>query len=179
MNYHINGYYHLYNRGYNKENIFREKSDYEKLLEIIVESKISEYLDLCAFSFMPNHYHFLVRQKTSKAVSSWIQYIFNRYVKYFNKKYDRKGTIFEGKVKTKHIDNLKYIGNIAHYIHLNPTSDFLRTFCSIKYLKTNFIVDLNFYNEFFGNTENYFKCFEIYKNSKQKEDISKYFFEFK
>ena len=113
-------YYHLYNRGCNKELIFQEERDYQNLLQIISESKIDEYLELYAFSLMPNHYHFLVKQISSKPISDWIRFIFNCYVKQYNIKYNRVGTLFESKVKVKLIDKLRYLGNITHYIHNNP-----------------------------------------------------------
>ena len=169
-------YYHLYNRGCNKELIFQEEQDYQKLLQIITESKIDEYLELCAFSLMPNHYHLLVKQISSKPISGWIQFIFNRYVKQYNIKYNRCGTLFESKVKVKLIDKLEYLGNTIHYIHNNPNSDFLLKYCSLNYLKKDTIVNLNFYNEFFNDLTQYFKQFEDYKKSTENKLIEDYLF---
>ena len=167
-------YYHLYNRGCNKELIFQKEQDYQKLLQIITESQIGEYLELCAFSLMPNHYHFLVKQISSKPVSSWIKFIFNRYVKQYNIKYNRIGTLFESKVKVKLINKLEYLGNITHYIHSNPNADFLFEYCSLNYLKKDTIVNLNYYNEFFNNMTQYFEQFEDYKKSKNNKFVEDY-----
>jgi len=172
-------YYHLYNRGCNKELIFQEEQDYQKLLQIITESKIEEYLDLCAFSLMPNHYHFLVKQLSSKPISGWIKYIFNRYVKQYNTKYDRSGTLFESKVKVKLINKPEYLGNITHYIHNNPNSDFLKQYSSLNYLEEDTIVNLGFYNEYFNNLTQYFEQFEDYKKAKEYEKIENYLFNHK
>ena len=172
-------YYHLYNRGCNKELIFREKNDYQKLLQIIKDSKINEYLEICAFSFMPNHYHFLVKQISEKPVSVWIRYIFNIYVKYFNKKYDRKGTLFESKVKAKNIDKLCYLGIVTHYIHNNPFNEFCRKYSSLSFLHENTIIHLPFYKEIFNNFEDYIKQFNEYKEMKNSNEfIGKYLFEY-
>ena len=169
-------FYHLYNRGCNKELIFQEEHDYQKLLQIISESQINEYLELCAFSLMPNHYHFLVKQTSPKPISGWIQFIFNRYVKQYNIKYNRIGTLFESKVKVKLINKLEYLGNITHYIHNNPKSDFLKQYSSLNYLKKNTIVNLGFYNEVFDNITGYFEQFKDYKRAKENEEIENYLF---
>ncbi len=169
-------YYHLYNRGCNKELIFQKETDYQKLIQIIKELKINEYLDIYAFSLMPNHYHFFVKQISSKPVTNWIKYVFNRYVKKYNIKYDRKGTLFESKVKVKFIDKLDYLGSITHYIHNNPTSDFLKKYSSLNYLEKDTFVNLDFYNEFFGGIAHYLKQFVEYKKSVDNKKIEDYLF---
>ena len=177
MIYEEGGYYHLYNRGCNKELIFQEEQDYQKLLAIISESKIDEYLNLCAFSLMPNHYHFLVKQTSQKPVSSWIQFIFNRYVKWYNIKYNRKGTLFESKVKAKYIDRIEYLGNITHYIHCNPNSELLKKYSSLNFLKKNTIISLDFYRDFFNDLDEFFIQLEEYKRAENFDDIERYLFE--
>jgi REP element-mobilizing transposase RayT len=170
-------YYHLYNRGCNKELIFHGEKDFKKLIEIISESKMDEYLQLCAFSLMPNHYHFLVKQTSSKPVSSWIQFIFNRYVRWYNIKYNRKGTLFEGNVKTKCIDRIEYLGNITHYVHCNPNSELLKSYSSLNFLKDNTIVCLKFYQDFFNDLDEYFIQLKEYKRAKEFDEIARYLFE--
>ena len=145
-------------------------------MQIISESKINEYLEICAFSLMPNHYHFFVKQISSKSITNWIKFIFNRYVKQYNIKYDRKGTLFEGKVKVKLIDKFEYLGNITHYIHNNPTSDFLRKFSSLNYLKKDTLINLKFYNDFFNGIDHYLEQFEEYKKSVDNKKIEDYLF---
>ncbi|TSA25605.1 hypothetical protein D4R71_05040 [bacterium] len=171
-------YYHLFNRGCNKELIFRDNRDYQKLQKIIRESKLSEYLHMCAFSFMPNHYHFLVRQISEKPVTNWIRYIFNIYVKYFNKKYERKGTLFESKVKARYIDKLNYLVLITHYIHNNPKNEFNNKYSSMSFLRENTIIYMPFYKEFFDTIDNYLNQFNEYKNMKDNDEmVEKYLFD--
>ena len=145
-------------------------------MDIITESDLDNYLELCAFSLMPNHYHFLVKQISAKPVSSWIQYIFIRYVKFFNNKYKRQGTIFESNVKAKLIDRIEYIGNITHYIHNNPDSEMLIEYSSINFLDDKTIVNLGFYKDFFNDVPSYLAQFENYKSSMNDKKIDAYLF---
>ncbi len=164
-------YYHLYNRGCNKELLFRDESDFEKLIKIMKESKYQSYLEICAFSLMSNHYHFLVKQKTDNPVSKWIQYIFNAYSQYINHKYKRTGTLFEGRVKSKIIEKIEYMSNIVHYIHNNPKTDLSKKYCSISYLEDKDFISRDFYLLFFNDIQNYRISFETYCSNNQEEEI--------
>ena len=171
-----NCYYHLYNRGCNKENIFRDEQDFQKLLEIIIESKMKEYLELCAFSLMPNHYHFLAKQISSKPVTDWIKFLFNRYGRYYNIKYNRKGTLFESRVKVKVIKHLEYLGKITHYIHNNPDSALLKKYSSLNFLVEDTLVNLKFYYEFFNDLNQDFEQFEEYRKTKKDKLVEEFLF---
>ena len=113
-------YYHVYNRGCNKENIFREEENYLYLSRLINESLQKRQVAMIAYCLMPNHFHFLVRQESEVAISEVIHDIFNRYVKAFNKRYGRTGTLFEERFKVKHVDNDNYLIHLCRYIHRNP-----------------------------------------------------------
>ena len=177
MIYEKNQYYHIYNRGCNKEKIFRDKTDYEKLMFYIRTSKFNDYFELFAFSLMTNHYHFFLKQISDKPVYKWFQYIFNRYVQYFNKKYQRTGTIFEGSIKPKIINNQEYFGLIAHYIHSNPSNEIQEEYSSLKMLYDNSLIDQDFYYEHFESIEKYLLSFQEYLKLKNNNDIDKYLFE--
>ena len=176
MIYEKGSYYHLYNRGCNKDLIFYDEFDFQKLIKIIKESDIDEYLEIYAFALMPNHYHFLVKQISDKPISNWVKYIFIKYAKYFNKKYDRRGTLFEGKVKAKIIDKIEYLGHLTHYIHKNPSSKLLRKYSSLNFLKENTIINMDFYKEYFNGIENYIIQFEEYKKMKNNDLLEDYIF---
>ncbi len=76
-------------------------------------------VDIGAYSIMPNHFHILIRSKNEKNTSLFLQRILLSYSKYFNKKNNRSGTLFQGKSKAEHIDNDLYLKYIYTYIHLN------------------------------------------------------------
>ena len=69
---------------------------------------------------MPNHFHILIHEKTEGGISTFIQKLSTAYSMYFNKKYERSGSLFQGKFKTKYIDNEPYFNWLFSYIHLNP-----------------------------------------------------------
>ena len=167
MIYQEGNYYHLYNRGCNKEKIFQETEDYELILKIILDSNFTDYIELCSFSLMPNHYHFLVKQISSKPVTNWIRYIFNRYVRTYNKKNHRTGTLFESRVKAKLITD-------THYIHNNPRTNYQLQFCSISYLRTKELISNDFYNQYFNGIEQYLILFEEYKLVSKEKEVEEY-----
>ena len=76
-----------------------------------------------AYCLMPNHYHFLLRQDALDAAGLVAQRVFNSYVKMFNKRYDRTGTLFEGRFKAIHVDREGYLLHLCRYIHANPVKD--------------------------------------------------------
>jgi len=135
--YQRNGYYHLYNRGVENRNIFLDKQDYKAFLYFLkryltkppdkpgeVEphwrSDLHEKLKLIAYCLMPNHFHFLVKQFTSRAITEFMRSLSNSYVRYFNNKHERVGPLFQGRYKAVLIDNESYLLHLSRYIHQNP-----------------------------------------------------------
>jgi len=77
-------------------------------------------IKLFAYCLMPNHFHFMVKQHTENAITEFMRRLSNAYVKYFNEKYDRKGSLFQGRYKAILIDNEAYFLHLSRYIHRNP-----------------------------------------------------------
>jgi len=113
-------YYHIYNRGTNKENIFRKDDNYRFLLKQVKKYTLRDLISVIAYCLMPNHYHFLLRQNSDILISKCIQAIFNSYTKAFNKMFSRSGTLFEGRFKSVLIDTDEYLVHLCRYIHRNP-----------------------------------------------------------
>lgn len=133
--------YHVFNRGVEKRSIFQDDEDYEKFikymriylspLDKIVSSfpyldiklqarNLNKDLDLVAYCLMPNHFHFLLFQKTKDAISRFMKQQINAYTKYFNEKYQRTGNLLEGRFKAAPIKGDDLLIHISRYIHLNP-----------------------------------------------------------
>lgn len=133
-----NGYYHIYNRGVEKRNIFLDHKDYIVLLHFLkryltpplpdknnkvrprFKTDIFEQIQLIAYCLMPNHFHLMIKQSTKKAITHFMRALMNSYVFYFNKRYKRTGTLFQGKYKAVLVENEPYLLHLTRYIHLNP-----------------------------------------------------------
>lgn len=113
------GTYHVYARGVEKRDIYRDERDFRVFL-----SKCKELSKLCDFKLysyclMSNHYHLQIH--TKKANLSEIMLKLNGgYARYFNKKYERVGPLFQGRFQSKLIDSDNYNLYLSKYIHLNP-----------------------------------------------------------
>ena len=142
-----NEIYHIYNRGVDKRTVFLENSDYIRAVhdlfefndknpaqnvcrrvgvpmfevELRTDKKPRKLLiEILAFCLMPNHYHLLVRQKINDGIVNFMQKLGTGYTNYFNKKYERAGSLFQGRFKAVLIDQESHFIHIPYYIHLNP-----------------------------------------------------------
>ena len=113
-------FYHIYNRGNNKEPIFFERENYNYFLRKFLKYFTPDVADVCAFCLMPNHYHFLLHLTAGCDYSTRMQYFGIAYVKAVNKLYSRVGHLFQGRFKAKPVDSDEYLVDLSRYIHLNP-----------------------------------------------------------
>jgi putative transposase len=116
-------YYHVYNRGANRNKIFFAKENYLFLLKKLKEYSKKFNFAVIAYCLMPNHYHFLLRQDGDDPLNISIGFLFNSYSKAINKKYNKSGTLFEGHFKCVEVDDEKYLLELCRYIHRNPVDD--------------------------------------------------------
>lgn len=123
-------YYHLYNRGNNRERVFYERENYVFFLRKVWDYLVP-VLDVVAYCLMPTHYHLLVLVKNTagssetpraSAVSRAMQRFSISYTKAMNRRYDRVGALFQGAFRAEHVDDNAYLVHLSRYIHLNPVS---------------------------------------------------------
>ncbi|KKQ92430.1 MAG: hypothetical protein UU16_C0006G0024 [Candidatus Woesebacteria bacterium GW2011_GWA2_40_7] len=155
------GFYHIYNRGVEKRIIFEDSQDYKVFLRYIKEAfspleeqdlrtkyimqglslqsirrpvkSYFEKIDLIAYCLMPNHFHLLIKQKDFDSIQGLMRSLMTRYSMYFNKKYDRVGSLFQGRYKAVLVASEEYLLHLSRYIHLNPreyTDDLLSAYSS-------------------------------------------------
>jgi putative transposase len=135
-----NGFYHVYNRGVEKREIFMEPADYAFFLHLIKgalsppeKQKLFDEgifrprrknfygkIDLLCYVLMPNHFHFILRQNDKSTITEFIRSILTSYSMYFNKKYGRVGALFQGVFKAIDIHEENHLLWLSRYIHLNP-----------------------------------------------------------
>jgi putative transposase len=140
--------YHILNRGIDKWKIFLDKQDYLRFIHNLFvlndqsmvnnifysfqkagNNKIEFHnlrkprkllVNIHAFCLMPNHYHLLLSPRIENAVPKFMHKLGTAYVKYFNQKYKRKGTIFEGRYKSILVNKEPHFYHLPYYIHFNP-----------------------------------------------------------
>lgn len=112
-------YYHVYNRGNDRRAVFFERENYLYFLRLVRRHLMENDLDVLAYCLMPNHYHFLVHCKRGN-MTEGMQLLGLSYTKAMNKRYNRVGSLFQGRFQAKWIDNDSYLHHLVQYIHLNP-----------------------------------------------------------
>ncbi len=127
-------YYHIYNRGNNREAIFFEPENYLYFLKK-VKQHLVPVADIMAYCLMPTHYHIVARvrgatqtsevSKTSEVldVSKAMMKLSVSYTKAINKRFGRVGVLFQGQFQAKPVLNSTYLLNLCRYIHANPVKD--------------------------------------------------------
>jgi len=122
MKYEEDKYYHVYNRGANKNQIFITPDNYQYCIQLFQKYYQQYGVRIYAYCLMPNHYHLLIGQRHGGSVSRFIQTVFNAYTQAFNKIFKRSGTLFQGRVQGIEITTDEYAVRLCRYIHNNPVA---------------------------------------------------------
>ncbi|MDR3642604.1 MAG: transposase [Candidatus Doudnabacteria bacterium] len=131
-------YYHIFNRGNNKEKVFLDSQDYGVFLirlkmalgllqlsfnknsRVRIRPLPQGSFTIICYCLMPNHYHFLIRQNSGIGIDKLIAKVCTSYAKYFNLKYGHIGNVFQDRFKSKLVDSDSYLTYLSAYIHNNP-----------------------------------------------------------
>jgi putative transposase len=111
---------HVIIRGNNRDPIFYENEDYQFYLDKLMEACLKHGSLVHAYVLMTNHVHLLITPTQENSISKTIQMLGRYYVQYFNYKYRRTGTLWEGRYKSSLIDSEAYALICYRYIELNP-----------------------------------------------------------
>ena len=135
-------YYHIYNRGVDKRDIFMNKADLDRfalsvkefnivkpigsIKERMIELKESSgvqhpkpLVSIVCYCFNPNHFHFILKQEVDGGISEFFKQLLGGYTNYFNLIHKRNGALFQGRFKSKLINDDAYFLKIRPYTHLN------------------------------------------------------------
>lgn len=113
------GQYHIYNRGIDKLDIFRDSNDKSMFIRQLHKSQSANNYVLYAYCIMSNHYHLLYKD-VGKNMPTAIGTLQENYAKYYNSKYNHSGQVFENPFKSKPILNISHFFKIISYILNNP-----------------------------------------------------------
>lgn len=131
-----NRYYHIYNRGNNREKLFYTEDNYEYFLAKFRQHCLRVF-ETYVFCLMSNHFHMVVsvrsveeqeklyesrnlKSKKLRSPSTYLAHFFSSYTQSINKQEDRVGSLFQKNFKRKEIDSEEYFQKMVIYIHLNP-----------------------------------------------------------
>lgn len=146
-------YYHIFNRGINRQPTYLSKRDYERFIKTLSFYRPTEpsvkysqslkkpsdeqaellqtiaclphQITIIAYCLMPNHFHLLLKQNEDCAISKYLGDVQNSYVKYFNVKHKRTGSLFDRQFKAVLVETENQLLHLTRYIHLNPYSSHL------------------------------------------------------
>ncbi|MBI4121327.1 MAG: transposase [Parcubacteria group bacterium] len=145
ISFQVGNFYHIHNRGADNRSIFTEPVDYERFTALLYAANDTAPLDMTrfleerrprpdafstprseqlvnigAYSLMPNHFHLLLHEEKAGGISAFMHKLKTAYVMYFNARNRRRGTLFEGRFRGRHILEDKDLERIFAFIHLNP-----------------------------------------------------------
>src|SRR3990167_1621028 len=132
-----NAFYHVFNRGINKQDIFLTDDDYRFFLKKLKDLKKKYDHSIYSFCLMPNHFHISIQTRKSP-ISKIMASLITSYSMYFNRTHGHLGPVFQNRFKSILIENNSYFLKLSQYIYLNPvraglTSDpLLYKYSSIK-----------------------------------------------
>lgn len=113
------GVYHVMMRGIGRQDIFHDAEDRERFIETLVRFKRVSKYKVYGYCLMDNHIHLLIKEE-KEAISQSIKRIGVSYVYWFNAKYERYGTLFQGRFKSENVEDERYLLVVLRYIHQNP-----------------------------------------------------------
>ncbi|MBI1892252.1 MAG: transposase [Burkholderiales bacterium] len=112
--------HHVIQRGNDRQPIFHDEQDYATFLKWLREAAKIFKIAIHAYVLMPNHIHLLVTPADAVGLGKLMQWVGRYYVPYFNQRYSRVGTLWQGRYRATVIDSEKYFLTCSRYIELNP-----------------------------------------------------------
>lgn len=186
-------YYHIYNRGNNRQSIFFQPENYLYFLRN-VKRYIVPLAKVVAYCLMPTHYHLLLRIQTSEffknsevfsgQISNAMMRLSVSYTKAINKRFSRVGSLFQGQFQAIPVQTYPHLLNLCVYLHANPVKDGLvalpEDWIYSNYLewlgqRDESLVDREFIQEHFGSPAEYQELvMQFVKTRYLPEDVRKY-----
>lgn len=107
----------------------------DKILNLLKLNNFADEITLLAYCLMPNHFHFLVKQKSKNSIDIFMNSIGVRYTMYFNRKYKRVGSLYQDVYKAVMVHTDEQLLNTTNYIHINSVKDMPKS--KFKKLRTS------------------------------------------
>ncbi len=113
------GVYHIVLRSINKQRVFEDDEDYQKLLTVLNKYKLASGYEIYGYCLMSNHIHLLMKEGKEELGNAFRR-IGASYVYWYNWKYNRRGHLFQDRFKSEAVETDKYLLTVLRYIHQNP-----------------------------------------------------------
>ena len=112
--------YHIITRGNQKQTVFKEPSDFQKYLLLVMRYKQKHNFKLYCFCLMPNHVHMIIEVDKPETLNKIMRGLNLSYTLYFNLKYQKVGHLWQDRFKSKIIEKDAYLLRCISYIETNP-----------------------------------------------------------
>lgn len=106
--------------GNDRQALFREAEDYERFLSWLAEAARLCRVAIHAYALLPDHLHLLATPVEAEGLSKMMQWLGRHYVPYFNRKYQRSGSLWQGRFKATVLEPEVYFIKCSNYIELSP-----------------------------------------------------------
>lgn len=113
------GYYHVYNRGVDKSDIYFSRDDRTKFLELLGHYTADHGIRLHGYCLMINHYHLFLRSTHSR-LDAFMRIVQGRYSRFLRSVYGRRGYLFQGRYQSRRLEDTTEALRLLRYIHRNP-----------------------------------------------------------
>lgn len=136
------GIYHVFNRGNDRMDLFGDENDFQCFLDLLLIQKRKTESDLFHYCLMTNHFHLLVKVKRGNDLPLFMHGLQLAYTRYFKKKYQFLGHLFQQRFKSSRIEEESYFLQCGRYIERNPLKAHLVKECAdYKYSSARFYVE--------------------------------------
>ena len=112
--------HHVIQRGNNRQMIFADTQDFATMMALLAQNAHKFAVAVHAYVLMDNHFHLLATPATAEALPLMMQAVGRSYVRYFNQRHARSGTLWEGRYRSTLIETERYLLACMVYIDLNP-----------------------------------------------------------
>ena len=179
-------YYHVFNRGVAKMPIFNNAFDYKHFVSTFLYYQFDgpkprfsffrkqpttlennvKIVEIICYCLMPNHFHFLLRQKKDGGITEFVSKVSNSYTRYFNVKDKRIGPLLQGEFKSVYVESNEQVLHLSRYIHLNPLIGYVaKELSSYRWSS---------YPEYLGLTDEICSKDEVFGQFKSVKDYEKF-----
>jgi len=174
-----NAFYHVFNRGINKQDIFLSEQDYQFFIKKLKDLKKKYDHSIYSFCLMPNHFHISIQTRKTP-ISKIMASLITSYSMYFNRTHNHFGSVFQNRFKSILIENNSYFLKLSQYIYLNPvkaklvSDPLLYQYSSIREVlgkEPRLILDEDVVR-LIGETKNSLKEYEAFLYDGLKEDFT-------